>query len=305
MDLIDRMVIIKDGSIVDDVTAGRWLHLPLATIQHAALRCFALENLTVTTNSPATTHDSGASNLNGTTGINHTQTTIPLIQLKNLSIGYGKKTLLQNINFQGFAEEVIGIVGQNGIGKTSFARTLCGLAQPLGGEILLSGRLVNQSQRRRLSSFVMQDPDYQLFSESALDELQVGQKVAIKTALKAKAILDDLGLSDEADTHPMALSGGQKQRLTIGACIAKNSQVIFMDEPTSGLDGKNMNRLSKIIAEQSGQGKLIFTISHDYEFLAQTCTRIIGFTKSGAVNDFKLTLATLPKLMNILTGGDL
>jgi energy-coupling factor transport system ATP-binding protein len=304
MDLIDRMVIIKDGSIIDDVTAGRWLHLPLATIQHAALRCFALENLTVTTNSPATTHDSGTSDLNDT-GTNHTQATIPLIQLKNLSIGYGKKTLLQNINFQGFAEEVIGIVGQNGIGKTSFARTLCGLAKPLSGEILLSGRLANQSQRRRLSSFVMQDPDYQLFSESVLDELQVGQKVTIQTTLEAKDILEDLGLSDQADTHPMALSGGQKQRLTIGACIAKNSQVIFMDEPTSGLDGKNMNRLSKIIAEQSGQGKLIFTISHDYEFLAQTCTRIIGFTKSGAVNDFKLTPATLPKLMNILTGGDL
>ena len=123
---------------------------------------------------------------------------------------------------------------------------------------------------------VMQDPDYQLFMESIQEELELAnlEHYKKKELSKISYVLEELDLLEYKDKHPMALSGGQKQRVSVGVSLMMNSQIIIFDEPTSGLDYRNMLRVSKLIKELSDRGKAIIVISHDNEFINNTCTKV-------------------------------
>lgn len=100
----------------------------------------------------------------------------------------------------------------------------------------------------------------------------------------------------------MALSGGQKQRVTIAAAAVNPAAVLFFAEPTSGLDGENMRSVSRILKMLNQKGKLLFVISHDLEFLLETCGRIIHLQDGLAADDFLLTRETVGRLKALLEG---
>lgn len=85
----------------------------------------------------------------------------------------------------------------------------------------------------------------------------------------------DLDLSDLLDRHPSTLSGGQKQRVAIGAAILADRRLVILDEPTSGLDLCHMNQVSQAIRTMHERGSMVLVISHDEEFLQQTCHRFL------------------------------
>ncbi|MDR1015280.1 MAG: energy-coupling factor ABC transporter ATP-binding protein [Coriobacteriales bacterium] len=290
-DLIDRMVVIEGGEVVLDLTDGSWRSLSRSQREHYGLRSFTLEQASGDS-SPSSSLPCISLPLSPTA---------PSVQLENLCVGYRGAHLLKGISLRFCPGEIVGIVGRNGVGKTTFARTICGLEQQLSGNIRLSGR--RQDRRRRRCDqcgLVMQDADYQLFAESARDELLLGLKDTETARRTADTLLEKLGLAGLADRHPQSLSGGQKQRLTIGACIAKGADILFMDEPTSGLDGRSMRRLCVLLRELSAQGKTVFVISHDYEFLAHAATRILGFAGGESIEDFPLVPSTYPRLKALL-----
>ena len=107
-----------------------------------------------------------------------------------------------------------------------------------------------------MSYFVFQDSDYQLFSESVLDEMLLGisNKDKKKIFKRQKSILNVLGLDKYIDKHPFALSRGEKQRLTIACGMMKQAKVFIYDEPTSGCDKDSMLSVAKLIEEQLKKG---------------------------------------------------
>ena len=122
----------------------------------------------------------------------------------------------------------------------------------------------------------MQDPNYQLFSDSVIGEVTLSLKrVNKEDEVNARKILSFLSLDELAQQHPMSLSGGQKQRLAIAAGIAQCAEVLILDEPTSGLDYKNMLRVHTLLDQLKTEGKEIIVITHDYEFLVTTCDCVI------------------------------
>ena len=127
-----------------------------------------------------------------------------------------------------------------------------------------------------MSYFVFQDSDYQLFSESVLDEMLLGMEGKDKkeNTQKAKSILNVLGLDKYIDKHPFALSRGEKQRLTIACGMMKQAKIFIYDEPTSGCDKDSMLSVAKLIEEQLKNGTTVLVISHDFEFLANTVSRL-------------------------------
>lgn len=194
-----------------------------------------------------------------------------LLEVKNLSIGYGKETILSNLNFQVKAGEIIAITGHNGAGKSTLCRTLCGLKKPLAGSIFWNGRPCREKERLKNSYMVMQDVNYQLFADSVEHECGFGiQSPDREQITETMKLLD---LYEYKDRHPNTLSGGQKQRVAVAVSMICRKDILIFDEPTSGLDYESMCAVAELMKELAGMGKLIFVVTHDFELMELACTR--------------------------------
>ncbi len=201
---------------------------------------------------------------------------IEKIKGQQISFHYHKEfPIFDELDFSLPSGEVIGIVGENGIGKSTLARLCVGLEQPQRGDILFNGKKCSKKDRIQKSYYVMQDVDYQLFSDSVLGELILGNEDDKKTNETAIQILDRLGILSYKDRHPGSLSGGEKQRVTIAVALMKNAEILLFDEPTSGLDGRNMLRVSDLLKDLAKQGKTVLVISHDAELLLETSAHLL------------------------------
>ncbi|BDR55105.1 ABC transporter ATP-binding protein [Bombiscardovia apis] len=180
--------------------------------------------------------------------------------------------------------EVIGIVGHNGAGKSTFAKVLTGLiAADKGGRVELQGQQLSPKDLTRESFLVFQDVNYQLFSESVAKELQLGAPRTSSERLGELA--EGLGLTDLLERSPSTLSGGQKQRVAVGCAVLSGKRIVIMDEPTSGLDLAHMHQVTQAIDYLHALGAIVLVISHDREFLLQTCTRFVTFDQGHIVAD--------------------
>ena len=146
---------------------------------------------------------------------------------------------------------------------------LCGLLEPVSGKICRNGRPANAKGRLRSSFLVMQDMNYQLFSDSVQEEVLLGAATG-----RCDAVLQALGLDGLADRHPMSLSGGQKQRVVVAAAMLSDKPLILLDEPTSGLDLGSMQQVGRL-AGMEGAGQDLLVITHDEELAANWCDRVI------------------------------
>lgn len=193
---------------------------------------------------------------------------MPVVSAKNLSVGYGKDSLVYEIEeFSISKGEIVGLMGHNGVGKSTFAKTLCGLMKPLSGVI----EPKKEKERLKKSFMVMQDVNYQLFSDSVRDEVLLG---AGKPEL-CDEVLEALGLTELANRHPMSLSGGQKQRVAIASALLSGKELIVLDEPTSGLDYYHMKQVAQLLEYLKEQGAAVLVITHDEELAAGWCDRVI------------------------------
>lgn len=172
---------------------------------------------------------------------------------------------------------IVGIVGENGSGKSSFIASLTGLKKAAITEINIDGTDLSKSELIKKSGYVMQDVNHQLFTDSVYTEVTLNQDQIDEQ--KVDDVLKELGLWEYRDSHPMSLSGGQKQRVAIATVILTESNIICFDEPTSGMDYRNMKRISKLIKSCSTDDNIIFIISHDYEFLNELVDYIMIMEK--------------------------
>ncbi|BDR52504.1 ABC transporter ATP-binding protein [Bombiscardovia nodaiensis] len=180
--------------------------------------------------------------------------------------------------------EVVGIVGRNGAGKSTLAKALTGLIKvDKGARISLAGRRMSARGLTRESFLVFQDVNYQLFSESVAKELVLGAPDQGRERLQEVA--QQLGLADLLERNPSTLSGGQKQRLAVGCAVLSGKRLVIMDEPTSGLDLAHMHQVTHAIDFLHSLGAIVLVISHDREFLQQTCTRFIRFEQGRVISD--------------------
>lgn len=196
----------------------------------------------------------------------------PILTVKNLELAYKKKVIQSGLNLEVYPGEILGIVGTNGKGKTTLLRTLSGLMESSDGEILLQDKALSAKKRRGFFGMVMQDVNYQLFSDSCLGECMLGNPNV--TEEQALSFLDDMMLRQYAERHPQSLSGGQKQRLAIAVGVASGKKITLLDEPTSGLDYASMQAVGKALNLISEKGYTVVVVSHDTEFINAVCHRI-------------------------------
>ena len=200
------------------------------------------------------------------------------VSYKNASRGKKKKRKVLDISDMMIPQgSVVGVVGNNGAGKTTFANNLCGLLKTAKGCMSMNGKTYMASQRIKTCYMVMQDVNHQLFTESVMDEilLSLDNSDEETAAHEAESIMESLHISEFRDAHPMSLSGGQKQRVAIASAIASDKQVIVFDEPTSGLDYRHMKKVAENLRELSALGKTLFIVTHDPELIAECCNYFV------------------------------
>lgn len=198
-----------------------------------------------------------------------------LLATRALSVSYGAAPVLRGAALELRAGEVTALVGRNGTGKTTLCRALCGFERRTRGDILLDGTTATRRERVRVSSMVFQDVNYQLFAESATEEVTFGLPRREAENVDVARVLSELDLVALGDRHPATLSGGQKQRLAVAACVAAGKRVLVFDEPTSGLDLDGMQRISRLLRRLAEQGRALLVVTHDLELVACACDRVL------------------------------
>ena len=202
--------------------------------------------------------------------------------VSNLKYGYSKKSILKSVNISAGKGDIIAVTGENGQGKTTLMKILCGLLKEQEGSIKYKGKLFKYKSRRKLCYMVMQDVIHQLFSESVIEEFKLSDSKTKKE--EVEEILTKLELIKFKDKYPLCLSGGQMQRLAVAVGILMNREIIIFDEPTSGLDYLNMLEISEIIKKFS-KGKIVFIVTHDTELIDNICNKLLEIS-DGKVNKF-------------------
>lgn len=107
------------------------------------------------------------------------------------------------------------------------------------------------------------------------------------------------GLAPFKEQHPNTLSGGQKQRVAVAVSMVCKKEILIFDEPTSGLDYDSMMQVAGMIRDLSEAGKVIFVVTHDYEFVCNTCSRVLHFDEGEMPDDFSVEIKNLPKLKEL------
>ena len=174
---------------------------------------------------------------------------------------------IRNINLVFPHGSVTALTGENGAGKTTLCKVLCGLLRQKSGSIMLDGRELSCAQRRRISYFVMQDADYQLYSDSIINELLLGREPSQDNKRRAEEALELFRLQAVRNRHPASLSGGEKQRVVIAAAYCSDAEMFVFDEPTSGMDGEGLLSMAHWADMLAQAGKTVIIITHD-ELLA-------------------------------------
>lgn len=268
-DIADEYWIMANGEIKHKYTAGKTKALSLGQLHTLCLRTLDLEKITVSERPPQPENMPQA------------------LSVSNLRYKYGRKNraILSDVNFSVCEHEIVGLVGANGCGKTTLGKLIAGLYRSTGGEISLFGKAQKPKQLQKQVLFIMQEAEFQFFTNSVLHELQYGHKITDEFEKKTDTLLKSMDMWECRDRHPFSLSGGQMQRLTLMMAYLSDKPIVILDEPTAGQDAESLKRCAELIREM-GKEKTVLIITHDLELIADACDRCIGLSGGQAETDF-------------------
>ena len=278
--LADRFIYLAEGQVSRDYSAAEFEQLTEQQRSNMGLRTFALERLLP----PVLPQQAKTA-----------------LALHNFRFAYkNEPETLHIMDCEIPTNRIVGIIGNNGAGKSTFSRCFCGLEKRCG-EIVWNGRKYRPKDRLSTCYMVMQDVNHQLFTESVLDEVLISMEE--ENQERAEEILNRLDLLAFKDRHPMSLSGGQKQRVAIASAIASKRSILFFDEPTSGLDYKHMKEVANVLRQVRDTGITVYVITHDLELILDCCTDIVHFENGSIIDQFQMDEAGLEKIRNYFIKG--
>ena len=287
-DILDRLIHIQKGEIQRCYTQEEFAHLTCDELHARGLRSNSDNALTVPELLPYAANTSAEPGTEAGTELHSEPGTEAGTELRieKLALSFSTQRnvranglFISGLTFQ--TNNIYGIVGKNGCGKSSFIKSLIGVMKRSKETVFYQGKQCNKRRRVALSSLVMQDVNSQLFSESVEHELTLTHTNMTEASLDA--LLEQLNIRAFKQAHPMSLSGGQKQRVAIATSVVDGAALMFFDEPTSGMDYKNMLAISRCIQALKTRKRIIFIVSHDVEFLNLTCDYALNIERFAAV----------------------
>ena len=268
-DIAGEYWIMANGEIEHKYTAEKAKSLSPLQLHTLSLRTLDLEQITVSERPPQPENMPQA------------------LSVSDLRYEYGRKNraILSDVNFSVCTHEIVGLVGANGCGKTTLGKLIAGLYHSTAGEISLFGKAQKPKQLQKQVLFIMQEAEFQFFTNSVLHELQYGHKITAEFEKKTETLLKSMDMWECRDRHPFSLSGGQMQRLTLMMAYLSDKPIVILDEPTAGQDAESLKRCAELIREM-GKEKTVLIITHDLELIADACDRCIGLCDGQADTEF-------------------
>jgi phospholipid/cholesterol/gamma-HCH transport system ATP-binding protein len=227
----------------------------------------------------------------------------PIVRVQGLKTRFGAQVVHDGLDMEVFADEIFGVVGGSGSGKSVLLRTILGLKKPDDGTVQMCGEDMGSISRERRAALVRK---YGVtFQNGALiSSLTVAENIELplreyfdlsEEALAEAALLNLMlvGLpADASAKYPSQLSGGMIKRAALARALALEPKVLFLDEPTSGLDPISAAAFDELLLQLRGQLRLtVIMITHDLDTLFRTCTRV------GVIVDGRMIVDTLPGIL--------
>ena len=214
-----------------------------------------------------------------------------LVVLEDVSKSFGDLPVLRDVSLSLDRGEVLVIVGPSGGGKSTLCRTINRLEPIDSGRILFDGRPLPVEGRelaRHRADVGMVFQSFNLFAHKTILEnvtlapIRVRKLPRGRAEQNALALLERVGIADQADKYPAQLSGGQQQRAAIARSLAMNPKVMLFDEPTSALDPEMINEVLGVMVQLAGDGMTMLVVTHEMGFARGAANRVV-FMADGAV----------------------
>lgn len=195
----------------------------------------------------------------------------PLIELKQVSFGYGAEPVLADINLHLHPGQFAALVGPSGAGKTSLLKLILGGLQPSRGEIYIHGQLLNGQPAPHVG-YVPQLETVDWNFPVTVEQVVLMGRVrragiwpwpAATDRAKMKAVLEQLEIDHLAGRHIRDLSGGQQQRVFLARALVAEPDLLVLDEPTTGVDMRTAENMLHLLADLNRQGITVLMTTHD------------------------------------------
>jgi manganese/zinc/iron transport system ATP- binding protein len=218
------------------------------------------------------------------------------IEVTDLTVAYGDKPVLWDVDLEVAPGVLMAIVGPNGAGKTTLIRAILGLVTPAAGRALVHGR--PYGERRRLVGYVPQrgSVDWD-FPTSVLDVVLMGRygrlgwirRPGAADRAAAREALEQVGMLELEGRQISQLSGGQQQRVFLARALVQDAEVYLMDEPFQGVDATTERAIVELLRELRQRGKTVVAVHHDLqtvpEYFDQVTLLNVRRIASGPVED--------------------
>lgn len=212
----------------------------------------------------------------------------PIIEFKGVSKHFKKKTVLDNVNFAIEDDEIIGLVGRSGAGKTTLFRLFLGIYKPSSGEIFFQGKKITSKIKKDVG-FASQENSFYLTLTVEENLRYFGMVYNLPSKEVKKRIgklLKLMQLEGARKTKAMNLSGGMKRRLGLAIALIHDPSILILDEPTTGLDIIIGENIWNLIMKINKLGKTVIVSSHNLTEIEKYCTAI-AFISKGQVTEWK------------------
>ncbi|MFF2378460.1 amino acid ABC transporter ATP-binding protein [Streptomyces xiamenensis] len=207
-----------------------------------------------------------------------------LVVLDSVNKHFGALHVLQDINLTIKRGEVVVVIGPSGSGKSTLCRSINRLETIDAGTITIDGDPLPQEGRElaRLRADVgMVFQSFNLFAHKTvlqnvmLGPIKVRRKDKAEVETRARALLDRVGVGNQADKYPAQLSGGQQQRVAIARALAMEPKVMLFDEPTSALDPEMINEVLEVMQQLAAEGMTMVVVTHEMGFARSAANRVV------------------------------
>ena len=223
--------------------------------------------------------------------VDPTPTGTPMVSMKAVDKHFGSLHVLKDINLDVDRGEVIVVLGPSGSGKSTLCRTINRLEPIDSGTIAIDGVVLPEEGKKlaQLRSDVgMVFQSFNLFAHKTILEnvtlapMKVRKKSKAEAREKAMALLERVGIANQADKYPAQLSGGQQQRVAIARSLAMNPKVMLFDEPTSALDPEMISEVLNVMTSLAKEGMTMVVVTHEMGFARGAANRVV-FMADGAI----------------------